>query len=281
VRGNPEQDRTFPEGLEHQAQLAMLEVSKAAVDEAARARAGARTEIGRVDEGRMEPPHRGVTQDPGAGDAAADHQEIELPRRQLSEPGAHRGHRPLSHVSGTSEVPAAATRPSTWFEWHSRLITRGTRVLDVGCGSGRHSLTAAAMGAEVTGVDVDTARLDLARKTAQDRGLTVTWVHWDLAGPLPPLGTFDVLLMFNYLDRGRLPALLGFLRPGGLLLMETFLTDQREFGWGPTSDEHLLRRGELPSLVAPLVPLHGREVIEPVGGVQWTAVASVLARKAN
>lgn len=154
-------------------------------------------------------------------------------------------------------------------------------MLDIGCGAGRHSLAAAALGAEVTGVDVDAARLDQARKAAQERSLSATWVHWDLAGPLPPLGTFDVLLMFNYLDRDRLPELLDFLRPGGLLLMETFLTDQREFGWGPTSDAHLLRRGELPLLVAPLVVLHGREVIEPVGGVQWTAIASVLARKAN
>jgi SAM-dependent methyltransferase len=184
-------------------------------------------------------------------------------------------------VSGTSEVPTTTARPSTWFEWHSHRITRGTRVLDIGCGTGRHSLAAAARGAEVTGVDLDTARLDQARKAAQERALAVTWVHWDLAGPLPPLGTFDVLLMFNYLDRARLAELLGFLRPGGHLLMETFLTDQREFGWGPTSDEHLLRRGELPLLVAPLTALHGREVIEPVGGVQWSAIASVLARKAN
>lgn len=184
-------------------------------------------------------------------------------------------------MSGSSESAAAATRPSTWFEWHAPLVTRGCRVLDIGCGAGRHSLAAAALGAEVTGVDVDAARLDQARKAAQERSLSATWVHWDLTGPLPPLGTFDVLLMFNYLDRDRLPELLDFLRPGGLLLMETFLTDQREFGWGPTSDAHLLRRGELPLLVAPLVVLHGREVIEPVGGVQWTAIASVLARKAN
>lgn len=130
-------------------------------------------------------------------------------------------------------------------------------------------------------MDVAASRLEQARQTALERHLTISWLQWDLAGPLPPLGTFDVLLMFNYLDRDRLPELLGFLRPGGQLLMETFLTDQREFGWGPSSDAHLLRRGELPLLLAPLVVVHGREVIEPVGGVQWAALASVLARKSN
>jgi SAM-dependent methyltransferase len=154
-------------------------------------------------------------------------------------------------------------------------------VLDLGCGSGRHSLAAAGLGAEVTGVDRDAVRLELARRAAIERGLQVNWLQWDLSGPLPPLGTFDVLLMFNYLDRNRLGELLGFLRPGGQLLMEMFLADQREFGWGPTADAHLLQRGELALLVAPLTVLHGREVIEPVGGVQWSAIASVLARKAN
>ncbi|HSR15365.1 MAG TPA: class I SAM-dependent methyltransferase [Gemmatimonadales bacterium] len=160
-------------------------------------------------------------------------------------------------------------------------MSRGARVLDIACGTGRHSLAAAALGAEVTGVDRDASRLEAARAEARERGLTVTWLEWNLETDLPPLGTFDVLLIFDYLDRDRMPALLEFLRPGGMLMMETFLEDQRAFDWGPTSEAHLLRRGELPQLVQPLEILHGREAIEPLGGVQLSAVASVLARKTN
>jgi hypothetical protein len=61
--------------------------------------------------------------------------------------------------------------------------------------------------------------------------------------------------------------------------METFLTAQRHFGWGPTSDEHLLLPGELARLVAPLEVLHGREALEPIDAERWRAVASVVARK--
>jgi tellurite methyltransferase len=154
-------------------------------------------------------------------------------------------------------------------------------VLDVACGTGRHSLAAAALGAEVTGLDRDASRLEAARAEARERNLNVTWLEWDLTTGPPPLGTFDVLLIFDYLDRAGMPALLEFLRPGGLLMMETFLEDQRAFDWGPTSDAHLLRRGELPLLIKPLVVLHGREAIEPLGGVQLSAMASVLARKSN
>jgi tellurite methyltransferase len=154
-------------------------------------------------------------------------------------------------------------------------------VLDVACGTGRHSLACAALGAEVTGLDRDASRLDAARMEAKERGLNVTWLEWDLATGPPPLGTFDILLIFNYLDRAGMPALLEFLRPGGLLIMETFLDDQRAFEWGPTSEAHLLHRGELQQLIKPLEALHGREAIEPLGGVQLSAVASVLARKSN
>jgi hypothetical protein len=60
--------------------------------------------------------------------------------------------------------------------------------------------------------------------------------------------------------------------------METFMVTQRELGWGPTRDEHLLARGELARLIAPLEVLHGREALEPVDVERWRAVASVVAR---
>jgi 2-polyprenyl-3-methyl-5-hydroxy-6-metoxy-1,4-benzoquinol methylase len=170
-------------------------------------------------------------------------------------------------------------RPSSWFAWHAAYIKPGSRVLDVACGTGRHALAAAALGATVTGVDKDAARLVTARKEAAARGLKVTWIEADLEGTWPPLGTFDVVLVFNYLDRERMPRILELVAPGGILLAETFLEAQRAYGWGPSSDAHLLRSGELNQLVRPLTVLHGREVVEAVDNARWSALASVLARK--
>jgi hypothetical protein len=65
--------------------------------------------------------------------------------------------------------------------------------------------------------------------------------------------------------------------PGGILMMETYLTTQRELGWGPTSDDHLLRPGEIARLAAPLAVQHGREVLEAVDAERWRAVASIVA----
>jgi 2-polyprenyl-3-methyl-5-hydroxy-6-metoxy-1,4-benzoquinol methylase len=178
-------------------------------------------------------------------------------------------------LSPVSRLP----RPSTWFTWHDHLIGPGARVLDLACGEGRHSLAAAALGAAVVALDRDETRLAAARERAAERGLEVDWRVADLEGPWPELGSFDAVLMFNYLDRARLPAVRELIGPGGILMLETFLTAQRELGWGPTSDDHLLRPAEIGRLVAPLKVLHGREVLEPIDAERWRAVASVIAVK--
>jgi 2-polyprenyl-3-methyl-5-hydroxy-6-metoxy-1,4-benzoquinol methylase len=171
------------------------------------------------------------------------------------------------------------TRPSTWFLWHGHRIGPGARVLDLACGEGRHSLAAAARGARVTAIDRDEVRLAAARERAEAQGLAIDWIAADLEEPWPELGAFDAVLVFNYLDRAQTPQMIELVEPGGLLMMETFLSTQRELGWGPTSDDHLLHPGELTSLVAPLMVLHGREVVEAVDAERWRAVASVLAVK--
>jgi 2-polyprenyl-3-methyl-5-hydroxy-6-metoxy-1,4-benzoquinol methylase len=150
-------------------------------------------------------------------------------------------------------------------------------VLDLACGEGRHSLATAALGAQVVAVDRDEAKLAPARARAAAAGLSIDWRELDLEGEWPDLGIFDAVLVFNYLDRARMPRITQLIAPGGFLMMETFLEAQREAGWGPTSSAHLLRPGELNRLVAPLTVEHGREVLESVDAEHWRAVASVLA----
>jgi len=159
------------------------------------------------------------------------------------------------------------------------MVSKGMRVLDIGCGEGRHSVAAAELGADVVAIDHDAMRLDAARAAAEQRGLTIDWRLADLTGEWPDLGQFDVVLVFNYLDRGRWHHFVDAVAPGGMMIVETFLRAQRELGWGPQSEEHLLRPGELARLVAPLEIVHGREVLEPVDSERWRAVASVVAQR--
>lgn len=170
-------------------------------------------------------------------------------------------------------------RPSTWFTWHDHLLGPGVRVLDLACGEGRHAIAAALRGSEVLAIDLDGAAIERGQDLATAHGAKVEWREVDLAGTWPALGTFDVVLCFNYLDRGKVAALRDLVAPGGAILMETFLTAQRHLGWGPQSDAHLLMPGELPKLLAPLAVAHQREVIEPVEGERWRAIASAFAQR--
>jgi SAM-dependent methyltransferase len=169
-------------------------------------------------------------------------------------------------------------RPSSWFTWHAGVVRPGARVLDVATGAGRHAIAAAELGARVTAVDVDASRLRSGRKAAQHRRLSVDWVEADLARYPVPECAFDVVLIFNYLDRRRMADFARAVRPGGYLLLETFLESQRQLGWGPKSDDHLLKAGELPTLLAPLEVVVSREALDFFDG-RPMAVASVLAQR--
>lgn len=175
--------------------------------------------------------------------------------------------------------PIYLPRPSTWLLWHDYLVRPGMTVLDLACGEGRHALKAAQWGATVVAVDKDDTKLETGREAASRLGVNVDFRCVDLAGAWPDIGAFDVVLVFNYLDRARMPDIQRLVGTRGLLMMETYLEWQQALGWGPSSAEHLLQPGELARLAAPMETLHGREVFEPVENNKVRAVASIVAQK--
>lgn len=152
------------------------------------------------------------------------------------------------------------------------------RVLDVACGNGRHALAAALRGARVDAVDRDDERLGALERLAAQHRVAVDVVRADLTTWDPGQERYDVVMVFNYLDRGKMPAFCAAVRPGGYLLAETFLEQQRLQGWGPQSDDHLLASGELMQLTADFDLILAREVIEMIDG-RPAALASVFAQR--
>lgn len=70
--------------------------------------------------------------------------------------------------------------PAIFEPWSRELIKRaqvwnGDRVLDVACGTGIVACRIAGTGAKVTGLDLDAARLEVARRRAAEEGVPVTW----------------------------------------------------------------------------------------------------------
>ncbi len=58
-------------------------------------------------------------------------------------------------------------------------LAPGQSVLDVGCGTGRHSIELARRGYSMTGLDLSTGMLAQAKTAAQHAGVQAEWVHAD------------------------------------------------------------------------------------------------------
>ena len=174
---------------------------------------------------------------------------------------------------------AAPDRGPTQFLVEQRhLLPPGGRALEVAMGVGRNALYLASLGYEVTGIDVSGVAVERCRQEAERRGLRIEAVQADLESYQLPRAAYDIVINFYYLQRDLAPQLEGALRAGGVLVFESFTTEQRQFGWGPQNDEFLLRPGELRSLFPGLEELAYREgLVEGDRGTK--AVAGLVARK--
>ncbi len=81
---------------------------------------------------------------------------------------------------------------------------RAESVLDVGCGTGRHTTYMAKQGFSVSAFDWSTASIQKAREALEREGLTANLTVWDMnEKPLPyPSGFFDAVLAVRVFHHG-------------------------------------------------------------------------------
>ena len=68
------------------------------------------------------------------------------------------------------------------------------KIIDIGCGTGRHAIELTKRGYQVTGIDLSESLLEKARKKAAEQGLEIQFLHHD-ARNLPFEQQFDVAIM--------------------------------------------------------------------------------------
>jgi SAM-dependent methyltransferase len=112
-------------------------------------------------------------------------------------------------------------------------LPRGSRILDLACGHGRHAIPLAQWGFQVTGQDLSELFLERARAETQARGATIRWVHSDMR-KIPFVDELDAIIniftAFGYFesdteDEQVLHQVHKALRPGGHFLLDLMHRD--------------------------------------------------------
>ncbi len=173
---------------------------------------------------------------------------------------------------GMGRQPAAILRE------HRELLPARGAALDVAMGSGRNALYLAELGLDVTGIDISTVAIDHCRQEAARRGLPVNALVGDVTAYDFGREAYDLIVNLYFLERAIAPKLAEALRPGGVLVFETFTIAQMQLPGGPHDPSWLLHPAELPLMFRTLKKLYYRdEIVEEDG--RRKAIASLIAQK--
>jgi dihydroneopterin aldolase len=205
-------------------------------------------------------------------------------------------HPPISNVTRSVGISIERTRltqhilradppPARFLVQQLQRLPKG-RVLDVASSSGRHALFLASLGYQVDAVDRDEQALAQLSASARIRHLTgISSRVLDLEQqPLqePHLGheAYDAVVVFFYLNRPLFPHLIDALKPGGVLLYETFTVDNHVQRQHPKRREFCLAHSELLRLTSNLRILHYDEGLhEGMSGSECVYTAQLAAQK--
>jgi tellurite methyltransferase len=177
-------------------------------------------------------------------------------------------------VSPKGESGRCAPRePSALLVRFSGLLPHSGLGLDLACGYGRNALFLARQGLAAIGIDHSLEALKSGREDAARANLKVSFVQADLTRFALPTDSFSVVICFNYRDRNLYPSIRAALRPGGLVLYESYTFEHLKFGHKPVDPAHLLERNELLQAFGDWEILFYREVWAGRG------TASLVARK--
>ena len=78
------------------------------------------------------------------------------------------------------QAPSDQVRQEAAGLWNLLQLSEPCRVIDIGCGHGRHALALAERGAAIVGLDFSVALLDRARQLSAERPARVRWIRGDM-----------------------------------------------------------------------------------------------------
>ena len=158
---------------------------------------------------------------------------------------------------------------------HIDLLPRG-KALDIAMGEGRNAVFLAKNGFDVDGCDISEIAVKKALDLAKENNVKIHTFVADLETYKLPQNTYDVIACFYYLQRDLVPQMKEALKPGGMIIYETYTIENLELGFeGPKNKDYLLKPNELLDLFKDFKIIYYRELVLN----NKKAIASLIAKK--
>jgi SAM-dependent methyltransferase len=174
-----------------------------------------------------------------------------------------------------TETYILGKEPVEFLKEYINILPRG-KALDIAMGEGRNAVFFAKNGFEVDGCDVSEIAVKKTLELATENNVRVNAFVADLEIYKLPKDAYDVVACFYYLQRSLIPQIKEALKPGGMVIYETYTIENWERGFeGPKNKDYLLKTNELLDLFKDLTIIYYRELVLD----DKKAVASLIARK--
>ncbi len=150
------------------------------------------------------------------------------------------------------------------------------KVLDIAMGEGRNAVFLAKNGFDVDGCDISEIAVKKAQELAKENNVKIHAFVADLETYKLPQDTYDVIVCFYYLQRSLIPQIKQALKPGGMIIYETYTIENWERGLeGPKNKDYLLKPNELLNFFRDFKIIYYRELVLD----NKKAVASLIAKR--
>ena len=175
---------------------------------------------------------------------------------------------------------AGEPSPPAWLTLHEEMLreTAPAQATCLACGLGGDALYLAAIGFSVTALDISEIALSSLKQRADKNQLPVQTVQTDFEKSTTKLETCDLISSFYFLQKSLWPQMKRALRPGGLLIFETFsrahLLLAEQF-----NPRFTVRPGELLAAFSDFILLDQRTTIVTTSSRKKQAVVSIVAQK--
>lgn len=133
--------------------------------------------------------------------------------------------------------------------------------LDVASGIATNSFFLAERGLTPIALDISYVAMHIARDRFIDNGFPYNLAVCDLKGLWLPANHFEVIIDFCFLERSIFPKIVESLKPGGLLIFESYL----ESSVHSFNTNYYLKSGELADAFSALEIIHSKQTIREDG----------------